>query len=198
MSGTSNNVANFCPDRPISATCFLCVATLLCRYFPNIDVPRTDNNPVSLLLIPTSNVDLHNRPPPTKHTKIIRCFIPLRHVFFTSCRVVTSRCTHFVCLFVRLFVRLVGCCVVSLPLAIASCPIVVEVPCARQSPLTRGRSLRLIVVKVRCARQSPPTRGRSLRPIVVEVRCARQSPPTRGRSLRPIVKKSAEQDKVLQ
>ena len=32
---------------------------------------------MSLLLIPTSNVDLHNRPPPTKHKKIIRCLHPL-------------------------------------------------------------------------------------------------------------------------
>ena len=37
----------------------------------------------------------------------------------SPCCIIASCCTHFLCLFVHLFVRLVGCCIVSLPLAIA-------------------------------------------------------------------------------
>jgi hypothetical protein len=48
--------------------------------------------------------------------------IPLRRVF-TSCRVVASRRTRFVCLFICLFVPLVGCCVVALPLIVPSRPV---------------------------------------------------------------------------
>ena len=44
--------------------------------------------------------------------------LPLRHIF-TSCHVVASRSARFVCLFVRSFVSLVGCCDVSLPLVVA-------------------------------------------------------------------------------
>ncbi len=36
MLATSDNVANFCPNRPISATCFSCVGTLLCCDFPTL------------------------------------------------------------------------------------------------------------------------------------------------------------------
>ena len=43
MSGARQNVANFCPDRPILVTWFtVCRHTFLLP-FPNIDVPRTDN-----------------------------------------------------------------------------------------------------------------------------------------------------------
>jgi hypothetical protein len=51
---------------------------------------------------------------------------PSPRVASTS-RVVASRRTRFVCLVVRLFVPLVGCCVVSLPLVVASRP--VSLPC---------------------------------------------------------------------
>ena len=47
--------------------------------------------------------------------------IPSLHVF-TSCRVIASCCTRFVSSFVRSFVWLVGCCIVSLPLVVA-CPV---------------------------------------------------------------------------
>ena len=53
---------------------------------------------MSLLLNPTSNNDLHSRPPQQNTKKSSAASIPSRHVFFTSCRVVASRCTHFVCL----------------------------------------------------------------------------------------------------
>ena len=81
---------------------FLCVGTLLCPGFP-IEVPRTDNNRVSLLLIPTSNVDLHNCPPPTKHKKIILRLHPLTSLLLhlLPCRCLTS---HPLCLFVCPFV----------------------------------------------------------------------------------------------
>ncbi len=59
---------------------------------------------MSLLLIPTSNVDLHNRPPQQNTKKSFATSIPSRHVFFTSCCVTASRCTRFVCLFVRPFI----------------------------------------------------------------------------------------------
>jgi hypothetical protein len=51
-----------------------------------------------LLLIPTSNVDLHNHPPQQNTKKSSAVSIPSRHVFFTSCRVVAARHTRFVCL----------------------------------------------------------------------------------------------------
>jgi hypothetical protein len=80
--------------------------SIVCRDFSDTDVPRTDDIRLSMLLIPTSNVDLHNRPPPTKHKIIFRrLHLPSRHVF-TSCPVVASLRTHLVCLFVRSFARL--------------------------------------------------------------------------------------------
>ncbi len=75
-----------------------------------------------MLLIPTSNVDLHNRSPQQKAQKSSAASIPSRRVF-TSCCVVASRRTRFVCLFVHSFVPLVGCCAVSLPLVVASRPV---------------------------------------------------------------------------
>ena len=43
MSATWQNVAKFCPDRPILATWFLvCRLTFVSR-FPDIDGPKTDN-----------------------------------------------------------------------------------------------------------------------------------------------------------
>ena len=114
----------FAPTGQFQQHDFLCVGTLLCRDFPTSTyVPRTDDNHVSLLLFPTSNVDLHNHHLPTKYKKSSVASIPSRHVFFTSCHLVTSHCTRFVCLFVRLFVRLVDCCIISLPLVVASCPV---------------------------------------------------------------------------
>ncbi len=108
MSPTWRNVAYFHPDRANLATWFLvCRHTFVSR-FSDIDVPRTDEIRLSLLLIPTSNVDLHNRSPQQKGQKIIRRL---------------HRRTRFVCLFVRSFVPLVGCCVVSLPLVVASRPV---------------------------------------------------------------------------
>ncbi len=108
MSGTSNNVANFYPVRPILATWFLVCRHTFVSWFPDIDVTQKDDNRVSFLLIPTSNVDLHNRPPPTKHKKLSAAFIPSCHVFFTSCCIVASHRTGFVCLVVCLFVCLFG------------------------------------------------------------------------------------------
>ena len=62
-------------------------------------------------------------PPKTKSPKKSSATsIPSRRGF-TSCHVVASRCTRFVCLLVHLFVPLVGCCIVSLPLAVASRPV---------------------------------------------------------------------------
>ena len=62
---------------------------------------------MSLLLIPKSKFDLHNRPPPTKHKKIIRCLHPL-----ASCLLhllPRRRLTlHLICLFVCPFVCLFG------------------------------------------------------------------------------------------
>ncbi len=43
MSATRRNVAYFCTDRPILATHFSCVGTLLCREFANIYIPKTDD-----------------------------------------------------------------------------------------------------------------------------------------------------------
>jgi hypothetical protein len=61
-------------------------------------------------------------PPKTKSPKkSFAASIPLRHGF-TSCHIVTSHRTRVVCLFIRLFVPLVGCCIVSLPLAVALSP----------------------------------------------------------------------------
>ena len=61
--------------------------------------------------------------PPTKSPKkSSAASIPLRRVF-TSCHIITSRCTCLVCLFVRSFVPLVGCCIVSLPLVVALHPV---------------------------------------------------------------------------
>jgi hypothetical protein len=68
MSATWQNVAYFCPDRANLATWFLvCRHTFVSR-FSDIDVPRTDVR-LSVLLIPTSNVDLHNRSPQQKAPK---------------------------------------------------------------------------------------------------------------------------------
>ena len=68
---------------------------------------------MSLLLVPMPNVNLHNHPPPPQQNtkKTSAASIPSCHVFFTSCRVVASRPTRFVCLFVRLFVCLFVCLV---------------------------------------------------------------------------------------
>ena len=42
MSPTRQNVANFCPDRPILATWFLVCRLTFVSLFPDIDGPRTD------------------------------------------------------------------------------------------------------------------------------------------------------------
>jgi hypothetical protein len=69
MSATWRNVANFCPNRANLVTWFLvCRHTFVSR-FSDIDVPRTDEIRLSLVLIPTSNVDLHNRSPQQKAQK---------------------------------------------------------------------------------------------------------------------------------
>ncbi len=74
----------------------------------------------------------------------------------SPCRVITSRCTRFVCSFVCLFVRLVGCCVVSVPL-------VVKRPITSHCTTSLLRLIshpRLIVVKSLrrcvCSRLFPP------------------------------------------
>jgi hypothetical protein len=123
MSATRRNVAYFRANRGNLATWIpVCRHTFVSR-FPDIDGPRTDNIWSSVLLIPMSNGDLHNcSPQQIKPKKSSAASIPSRRVF-TSCRVVASRRTRFVCLFVRLFVPLVGCCVVSLPLVIESHPV---------------------------------------------------------------------------
>jgi hypothetical protein len=102
MSATLRNVADFRPDRANLATCFLvCRHTFVSR-FSDIDVPRTDEIWLSVLLIPTSNVDLHNLSPQQKAQKIIRRLHPLTsrlHLLPRHC--LTS---HPLCLFVRPFV----------------------------------------------------------------------------------------------
>ncbi len=94
--------------------------------FPNIDGPRTDDIWMSVVLIPTLNGNLHNRSPQQQTAQKNHPPPPSPRVTSTS-RVVASRRTRFVCLVVRLFVPLVGCCVVSLPLVVASRP--VSLPC---------------------------------------------------------------------
>jgi hypothetical protein len=61
-------------------------------------------------------------PPNKKPKKSSAASIPSRHIF-TSCRVVASRHTRFVCLFICLFVPLVCCCIISLPLVVTSRPV---------------------------------------------------------------------------
>jgi hypothetical protein len=70
MLATWRNVTYFRPDRANLATTWF----LVCRHtfvsrFSDIDVPRTDKIRLSVLLIPTSNVDLHNRSPQQKAPK---------------------------------------------------------------------------------------------------------------------------------
>ena len=122
MLATRQNVANICPDRPILATWFTVCWHTFVLLFPNIYVPQTENNRVSLLLIPTSNVDLHNRHPPTKHTKIIRHLHPLAsHLLhlLPRCRLTLHLLCLFVCLFICSFDWLLCrlsapcCCVLS-------------------------------------------------------------------------------------
>jgi hypothetical protein len=84
------------------ATWFLvCLHTFVSR-FSDIDVPRTDEIWLSVLLIPTSNVDLHNLSPQQKAQKIIRRLHPLTsRLHLLPRRRLTS---HPLCLFVRPFV----------------------------------------------------------------------------------------------
>ncbi len=89
----------------------------------------------------------HNKMP----KKIIRRLHPL-----ASClHLLPRRCrrTHFVCLFLRSFVPLVGCCVVSLPLVVASRLVAASRCCATSrlsssvsSSSSRRVSSRLVVV----------------------------------------------------
>ena len=103
MLVTWRNVANFRPDRANLAPCFLvCRHTFVSR-FSDIDVPRTDDNWSSVVLIPTLNGNLHNRspqqqtaqknhpPPPSPRSRLH--LLPRRRL--------TS---HPLCLFVRPFV----------------------------------------------------------------------------------------------
>ena len=69
MSATWRNVAYFCPDRANLATWFLVCRHTFVLQFSDIDVPQTDEIQLSVLLIPTSNVDLHNRSPQQKAQK---------------------------------------------------------------------------------------------------------------------------------
>ena len=101
MLATWRNVAYFRPDRANLATWFLvCRHTFVLR-FSNIDVPRTDEIQLSVLLIPTSNVDLHNCSPQQNAKK--------NHPPPSSPRVVSSPLaaslpSHPLCLFVPSFV----------------------------------------------------------------------------------------------
>jgi hypothetical protein len=122
MSATWRNVASFHPDRGNLATWFLVCRHTFVSQFSDIDVPQTDNLWSSVLLIPTLMVIYITAPPNKKPKKSSAASIPSRRVF-TFCRIVASRHTRFVCLFVRLFVPLVSCCVISLPLVIASHPV---------------------------------------------------------------------------
>ena len=63
MSAAWRNVTYFCPDRANLATWFLVCRHTFVSQFSDIDVPRTDKIQLSMLLIPTSNVDLHNHTP---------------------------------------------------------------------------------------------------------------------------------------
>jgi hypothetical protein len=68
----------------------------------------------------------HNRSPQQKAQKNHPPSIPSCRIF-TICRVIASRRTCFLCLFVCLFVPLVGCRVISLPLVVVSHPVLL--PC---------------------------------------------------------------------
>ena len=126
MSATRRNVAYFRADRGNLATWIpVCRHTFVSR-FPDIDGPRTDDIRMCVVLIPTLNGNLHNRSPQQQTAQKNHPPPPSPRVASTS-RVVASRRTRFVCLVVRLFVPLVGCCVVSLPLVVASRP--VSSPC---------------------------------------------------------------------
>jgi hypothetical protein len=108
MSATWRNVAYFHPFRANLATWFLvCRHTFVSR-FSDIDVTRTDEIQLCMLLIPTSNVDLHNRSPQQKAQK--------NHPLPPSPRVTSSPLAAslpyvapalFVCSSVRLFLWLV-------------------------------------------------------------------------------------------
>ena len=78
--------------------------------------------------------------------------IPSHHVF-TSCHVVASRSTRFVCSFIHSFVCLVGCCIVSLPLVVVSCPTALprHVVVLR---LVSHRPARFVVIESLCRRIS--------------------------------------------
>ena len=121
MSATRRNVAYFRADRGN-----LAIWIPVCRHtfvscFPDIYVPRTDDIWSSVVLIPTLSGNLHNRSPQQQQPKkSSAASIPS---LASTSRVVSSRRTRFVCLVVRLFVPLVGCCVVSLPLVVASRPV---------------------------------------------------------------------------
>ena len=116
MSATWRNVANFCPNRANLVTWFLvCRHTFVSR-FSDIDVPRTDEIRLSLLLIPTSNVDLHNRSPQQKAQKKHRLHPLAPRLHLLPHRRLTS-------LFIRLFVHLVGCWRHLSALVIATRPI---------------------------------------------------------------------------
>ena len=122
MSATRRNVAYFRANRGNLAIWIpVCRHTFVSR-FPDIDGPRTDDIRMSVVLIPTLNGNLHNRSPQQQTAQKNHPPPPSPSVASTS-RVVASRRTCFVCLVIRLFVPLVGCCVVSMPLVVASRPV---------------------------------------------------------------------------
>jgi hypothetical protein len=69
MSATWRNVTYFRPDRENLATCFLVCWHTFVLQFSDIDIPQTGEIRLSVLLIPTSNFDLHNRSPQQKAQK---------------------------------------------------------------------------------------------------------------------------------
>jgi hypothetical protein len=102
----------FAPTGQFRRLDFLCVGTLLCRDFPTLTYHEQTIVCVSLLLIPTSNVDLHNPPPPTKHKKIIRRLHPLASCLLhllLRCRLTSHPLCLFVCPFVCSFDWLLCC-----------------------------------------------------------------------------------------
>ena len=163
MSATRRNVANFRADRGNLATWIpVCRHTFVSR-FPDIDGPRTDDIRMCVVLIPTLNGNLHNRSPQEQTAQKNHPLPPSPCVASTSC-VVASRRTRFVCLVVRLFVPLVGCCVVSLPLVVASRPVSSPchiVPLRLVSRLPSSSSRRVVASRRRCI--APPDATRHAR-----------------------------------
>ena len=111
---------NFAPTGQFWRHGFYCVGSLLCRGFPTLTDQRQTTKKSAL-----SNSHVAARQPKKKRTQRARRTTPRKGPPLVAASPAVPPPLWL--LFVRLFVRLVGCCVISLPLVVVSHPVLL--PC---------------------------------------------------------------------